>query len=156
MMEKTLSVSAIKDGTVIDHITPGFALTIVHLLQVIESQHQVTVGMNLSSRSMGLKDLIKIENRHLTEKETHEIAIFAPKATINFVKNYKIEKKIKASLPEIVEKILVCPNLRCITNAEPLNSCFFVEAFKNKINLRCKYCEKIFEREEIKTNYDHI
>lgn len=148
-MEKTLSVSAIKDGTVIDHIAPGFAMTIVHLLRVMESKHCVTIGMNLSS-SMGLKDLIKIEGRFLTEKETHEIALFAPKATINFVKNYKIEKKIKASLPEIIEKILVCPNHRCITNSETMSTWFFVEAFKNKINLRCKYCEKIFNREEIK------
>ena len=152
MMEKTLSVSAINDGTVIDHITPGGALTIVHLLKIIASQYQVTVGINLSSRSMGLKDLIKIENRKLTKKEVHEIAVFAPNATINFVKNYKIEKKIKASLPDIVEKILVCPNRYCITNSEALDSCFFVEEFKNKIKLRCKYCEKNFEREEIK-NY---
>src|SRR5689334_8780403 len=143
-MEKTLSVSAIKDGTVIDHIAAGFAMTIIHLLKVMESQHCVTIGMNLCSGSIGFKDLIIIEGRFLTEKETHEIALFAPKATINFVKNYKIEKKIKASLPEIIEKILVCPNHRCITNSETMGTWFFVEAFKDKINLRCKYCEKIF------------
>lgn len=152
-MEKTLSVSAIREGTVIDHITPGLSLTIVHLLKLIGSKYQVTVGMHLSSRTMGLKDLIKIENRHLTEKEVHEIAIFAPLATINFVKNYQIEKKTKASLPPIVEKILVCPNARCITNSEMLESFFFVEEFKNTIQLRCKYCEKNFEREAF-THYN--
>lgn len=106
--------------------------------------------MNLSSQ-IGLKDLIKIETRYLSEKEIQDIAVFAPQATISFIKNYKVEKKMSASLPLIVEKILVCPNNRCITNTENVSSNFFVEEFKNKIKLRCKYCERTFFREEIKS-----
>jgi len=148
--EKTLSVSAIKDGTVIDHIAAGSALTIVHLLKIIEQQNRVTLGLNLSSRSLGRKDLLKIENRFLTEKEAQNIAIFAPQATINIIRSYQIQKKIHAVLPAIVEQILVCPNSRCVSLYEPIDSVFFVEEFKKQVQLRCKFCERTFARNEIK------
>jgi aspartate carbamoyltransferase regulatory subunit len=148
--EKTLSVSAIKDGTVIDHVAAGSALTIVHLLKLIEQQNKVTLGLNLSSRSLGRKDLLKIENRFLTEKEAQNIAIFAPQATINIIRGYQIQKKINAELPPIVEHILICPNPRCISRCEPVDSMFFVEEFKKQVQLRCKFCEKTFARDEIK------
>lgn len=149
-MEKKLSVSAIKDGTVIDHVSSGSALTIIKLLKLLRDKKRVTVGLNLSSDSMGYKDIIKIENRVLTEKEAHDIAVFAPEATINIIRNYHVEKKIKASMPSRIEKILICPNTRCISRKEPVDSLFTVEEYKNKVHLRCKYCEKVFERDEIK------
>jgi aspartate carbamoyltransferase regulatory subunit len=149
-MKKTLSVPAINEGTVIDHIPAGSALIIIQLLNVQQYKNKTTIGLNLSSQSMGEKDIIKIENRYLTDKEAQEIAIFAPQATINIIKDYKIEKKIKTHLPEIVESILVCPNKCCVTHILPNHSAFLVEEFKNKIYLRCKYCEKVFERQEIK------
>ena len=150
IQEKTLSVPAIKEGTVIDHITAGSALTIIHLLKIPELKSQVTLGLYLSSRSMGLKDLIKIENRFFSEKEAQEIAIFAPKATLNIIREYEIQKKIHAKLPEVVKKVLLCPNTRCITRHEPIESFFFVDQFKNKVRLLCKFCEKNFFRDEMK------
>jgi aspartate carbamoyltransferase regulatory subunit len=152
-MQQTLSVPAIQNGTVIDHIAPGCALIIIHLLKISHSQQLVTIGLNLASGSLGLKDLIKIENRLLSDQEIHEIAVFAPNATINLVKDYKIEKKTKASLPHIIETLLVCPNTHCITNHDQVKSSFYVDSFKNKIQLRCKYCEKFYLRDEIK-NYN--
>ena len=149
-MAKTLSVAAIKDGTVIDHIPSGKALIIVQLLKLFPGKYRVSLGLNFNSSSMGFKDLIKIENRYLTEKETHDIAVFAPQATINIIKNYKLVQKISAKLPDIVERILVCPNPRCITNNEAANTLFSIEEHKHKVFLRCHFCEKIFEREEIK------
>jgi aspartate carbamoyltransferase regulatory subunit len=99
---------------------------------------------------MKFKDLIKIQSRYLTEKESHDIAVFAPQATINIIKNYKIHRKISARLPHIVERILVCPNFCCITNQELVDTRFLVEEHKQKVFLRCAFCEKIFAREEIK------
>jgi aspartate carbamoyltransferase regulatory subunit len=99
---------------------------------------------------MGTKDIIKIEDRHLSEKEAYDIAIFAPQASINIIRDYKIEKKIKAHLPSIVQRILLCPNKCCITHVEPIDTIFLVEEFKKKIYLCCKYCEKIFKRDDIK------
>jgi aspartate carbamoyltransferase regulatory subunit len=149
-MKKTLSVSGIKQGTVIDHIPQGQALKIIQLLELSKQEYLVCVGLNLPSTTMGLKDLIKIENRFLTEKESQDIAVFAPEATINIIRNYKVEKKIKAVLPQEVVSLLECLNPRCVTRHEPISSSFFVEEFKNLIYLRCKYCEKVFERDKVK------
>ncbi len=103
-MAKTLSVAAIKDGTVIDHIPAGFALIILQLLKLAITKHRISLGLNLSSSSMGLKDLIKIENRALTEKESRDIAVFAPKATINIIKNYQLANKMSAKLPSEIAR----------------------------------------------------
>jgi aspartate carbamoyltransferase regulatory subunit len=149
-MEKTLPVSAIKEGTVIDHIPQGSALIIIRLLKISDHENRTTVGLNLSSRSMGYKDLIKIQNRFLTEKEAQDIAVFAPHATISIIRDYQVEKKLKASLPKLVENLLICPNPFCICRSEPIASLFHVEEFKQKIFLRCDFCEKLFERSEIR------
>lgn len=150
MAAKTLSVAAIKDGTVIDHIPAGAAIVILQLLKLLPGRHRVSLGLNFNSASMGHKDLIKIENRFLTDKETHDIAVFAPNATINTVKNYNLVKKTQAELPREVERILVCPNPRCITHCEPVNTLFRVEEHKQMVILQCHFCEKCFKREEIK------
>lgn len=149
-MEKTLSVSAIKDGTVIDHITQGSALIILRMLKLPRDQNRVTVGLNLTSRSMGFKDIIKIENCFLTGKEAGDVAVFAPEATLSIIRDYKVQAKIKADLPAVLENILICANPCCITRKEPAVTRFSVEEFKQKIFLRCGFCEKLFERSEIK------
>jgi len=149
-MPKTLSVAAIKEGTVIDHIPAGSALTILQLLKLSEGKHRVSIGLNLTSSRMGLKDLIKVENRALTEKEAHDIAVFAPQATISIIKNYQVASKMSAKLPDAVSKILICPNSRCITNKEQIATLFQVEEHKQQVELHCHYCEKIFERGEMK------
>ncbi len=149
-MPKTLSVAAIKDGTVIDHIPCGVAIIILQLLKLMDKRHRVYMGLNLSSTSMGYKDLIKIEGRFLTEKEAQDIAVFAPQSSINIIKNYKLVSKIKAKLPLCVERILVCPNERCITSCEPISTLFYVEELKNQVHLKCHFCEKVFARHEIR------
>ncbi|MHA1596850.1 MAG: aspartate carbamoyltransferase regulatory subunit, partial [Candidatus Asgardarchaeia archaeon] len=55
--ESTLKVSKIKDGTVIDHITPGKALAVLKLLGIEGSEgNVVSVVMNVASKKMGKKD----------------------------------------------------------------------------------------------------
>ena len=149
MGEKTLSVTAINNGTVIDHIPAGQAITILRLLKLVDHKNQITIGLNLMG-SRGLKDLIKMENRYLSEREAHEIAIFAPDATINVIKDFKVIKKQSALLPETIVDIMRCPNPRCITQNEPLKTYFTLRKYNEVIKLRCKYCEKTFLREEVK------
>ena len=146
--EKTLLVSAIEEGTVIDHITQGKALKIISLLNILKSDKQVTIGLNLFSQKMQRKDLIKIENRFLTEEEVQKIALFAPLATINIIRRFAIEKKMNAYLPLFAIGILVCPNRLCISRMDVLSH-FTVEEHKSEISFHCKYCEKTFKREEI-------
>ncbi|MFH1946569.1 MAG: aspartate carbamoyltransferase regulatory subunit [Candidatus Magasanikbacteria bacterium] len=150
MTKKQLLVAAIKDGTVIDHIKAGHALKIIRLLNLADHNKLVTVGLNLPSKATKIKDLIKVEGRELTPEEINRIAIFAPQGTINIIKNYEVVKKFHAQIPDVVEYVIVCPNPKCITNHENMDSKFHALEEEKKITLKCHYCEKKFNEEEIK------
>ena len=78
----------------------------------------VTVAMNVSSSQIGRKDILKIENRELDHEELNQIALIAPKATINIIRDFKPIKKDKILLPENITGIIKCTNPKCITNFE--------------------------------------
>ncbi|PIS02196.1 MAG: aspartate carbamoyltransferase regulatory subunit [Chlamydiae bacterium CG10_big_fil_rev_8_21_14_0_10_42_34] len=149
MIEKTLCVSAICHGTVIDHIKAGEALKIIRVLQLNADGNTVTVGLNLKSQSLGIKDLIKVENVFLSKSQADHIAIFSPTATINVIQNYKLTKKFGVEMPEIVDGILACPNPRCIANLEQIPTSFSIDGIDEDLYLCCKYCEKMFTRDQI-------
>jgi len=149
-MNKTLSVSAIQNGTVIDHIPSGQALRIINLLRLLDKKCRVTVGINLSSQRLKEgKDLIKIENYTLSSAEANKITVFAPEATINVIKNFEVTEKIITQLPESIEGAFSCPNIACITRMEPVESFFKLEEQGNGVKLVCHYCEKIFDRNQV-------
>jgi aspartate carbamoyltransferase regulatory subunit len=143
-MEKQLSVAAIEQGTVIDHIPAGQGMRIVRLLKLADHKKKVTLGLNLPSKSLGYKDTIKVEGREVSEEEANQIALFAPKATLNIIRNYRIEKKFSVTLPDMICKILACPNQKCITNHESVLTRFSVSHYGQKVMLQCNYCEKGF------------
>ena len=59
-----LKIKAIENGTVIDHITANKALHILKILGLPdEDTHNLTVAMNVSSKEIGRKDILKIENK---------------------------------------------------------------------------------------------
>ena len=149
-MSKTLSVSAIKNGTVIDHIAPPQALRLIRLLRLLDSKNKVTVGLNLPSKHIGRKDLIKIENRVLTNIEANEIVVFAPQATINIIEDFEVIKKMTTHLPESMASVFICPNPTCITHCEPIESFFYIDEQGRQIKLTCRYCEKVFDRDLVK------
>jgi aspartate carbamoyltransferase regulatory subunit len=135
---------------VIDHITSDQTLRIMHMLRLLNKKHMVTVGFNLPSKRMKFKDLIKIENHVLTDREADEIKVFAPEATINIIKEFEVVKKIITSLPPFISGMFVCPNPNCITNKEQIDSSFDIEEQGRQVNLVCKYCECEFERNQVK------
>jgi aspartate carbamoyltransferase regulatory subunit len=139
---KELKVTPIKDGTVIDHITPGRALKVLRILKIPESTSSVvSVAMNVSGK-MGKKDIVKVENRELDPKELDKIALIAPKATINIIREYEVTKKHKVVLPDEVIGIAKCSNPTCISNArEPVESRFHVIS-KDPPRIKCYYCER--------------
>lgn len=147
MGNKNLQVEAIQNGTVIDHIPAGQGIKILKHLHLLESQVRVTVGFNLPSKAMGLKDIIKVESRLFSKGEANELAIFAPHATINIIKDYKVEKKAEMALPPSIKGFFSCPNSNCITHDEPIASHFLLSERQDMAVLRCKYCEKAFTRE---------
>lgn len=146
-MENSLSVAAIEQGTVIDHIPAGSGMKIVKLLHLAEHKKKVTLGLNLPSQTMEYKDIIKVEDREVSEKEASQIAVFAPQATINIIRHFKVFKKFKVSMPHTIEKILSCPNERCITHYEPVDTKFRVVCLGEQIELECYFCEKSFSHD---------
>lgn len=149
-MNEILPVSAIKNGTVIDHIAPGQALRIIHLLSLETSTNKVTIGLHLPSNRMGSKDLIKIENRILTDIEANEIVVFSPLATINVIQNFTVTEKVQTRLPDSMRKVFLCPNPVCITHSEPVASYFYIMEERKQIKLTCHYCEKVYDRDHMK------
>jgi aspartate carbamoyltransferase regulatory subunit len=139
---KTLKITPIKDGTVIDHITPGRALKVLRVLNLPESTSSVvSILMNVMGKK-GKKDIVKIENRELDPKELDKIALIAPKATINIIRDYEVVKKHTVEIPDEVVGITRCSNPTCISNAhEPVESRFHVIS-KDPPRIRCYYCER--------------
>ncbi len=148
--KQTRSVAAIKNGTVLDHIPAGTSLRILSLLNLEIHPKVVTVGLNLPSKRMSRKDLIKFEDRQITHEEQNRIAILAPLATVVLIRNYKVIEKIKLTVPDSISALLVCPNAICITNAERMDSLFSVSQGGHIIHLTCVYCERTFQHQDIK------
>lgn len=149
-MTKTLSVSAIHNGTVIDHIKPGNALRIIHLLGLMNSSYQITLGLNLPSKRIGKKDLIKIESLALLPEQANDIMVFAPDATINIVKDFEVKEKVKTQLPKTITEVFVCPNHQCISQEKNIKSVFNIEEQRKQVILTCHYCERIYNRDHVK------
>ncbi|MFC1687196.1 aspartate carbamoyltransferase regulatory subunit [Patescibacteria group bacterium] len=134
-------VYAIKDGTVIDHIPAGKGVEIVELLNLRKWDKVVTVGLGFRSKHLGKKDLVKIENKEFTPEEVNKIAIIAPTATLNIIRNFEIKKKFKVEVPDVIEGIVKCPNPACITNHDHVKTKFFHEKDEKHLSIRCYYCE---------------
>lgn len=150
---KELKVKPIKNGTVIDHITANKSLNVLKILGLPSDQSKVTIAMNVQSAHMHYKDIVKIENRELASSEVDQIALIAPKATINIIRDYEIVEKGKVQLLNEINNLLKCPNPNCITNTiEPVNGKFYVIA-KEPVILRCHYCERLMEEGEIETQF---
>lgn len=114
-----LLVRRIKDGTVVDHIENGKALIVLRVLDITGREgNVVTVALNVPSSKHMKKDIIKVENKFLEQVETDKLALIAPHATINIIRDYKLVEKRKINLPDSIIGIFDCPNLNCITNSE--------------------------------------
>ena len=144
---KELKVTPIKNGTVIDHIPPGLALKVLHVLKIAEeTSSAVSVAMNVKSK-MGKKDIVKIENKELDKREVNKISLIAPKATINIIRDYEVIKKHRVQLPDEIVGIVKCSNPTCISNSrEPVESRFILVS-KDPPHIKCYYCER--ETEDI-------
>jgi aspartate carbamoyltransferase regulatory subunit len=150
MAEKTLRVSKIKNGTVIDHIMSGHALDVVKILGITgRTGGVVTVAMNIPSKKLGAKDMVKVEGRELKAEEVDKIALLAPHATINIVRNYKAVEKQRVKLPSVIRGIVKCANPACVSNSdEPIQPTFYVER-QEPLRLKCHYCGYIMEKQDV-------
>ncbi|MDM7934571.1 MAG: aspartate carbamoyltransferase regulatory subunit [Methanothrix sp.] len=140
---RELRVKPILNGTVIDHITRGQALNVLKILGISgTTDATVSVVMNVESRRLGKKDIVKVEDRELKEEEVDRIALIAPAATINIIRDYKVVEKRSVDLPDEIVGVVRCQNPSCISNtSEPIRSRMLVKA-KDPVQLRCIYCEQ--------------
>jgi aspartate carbamoyltransferase regulatory subunit len=149
-MAEELKVSKIKNGTVIDHIRAGMAPMVLKILGIERGFPEVVVmAMNVRSRKIGFKDIVKLENQFIAEELVKKIAVVAPQARVNTIKDYHVAQKRQVELPADLVGIVRCPNRNCITNSpEGIATRFTVES-REPVCLRCHFCEELLTSETL-------
>jgi len=147
-----LQITALENGVVIDHIPSERTFAVVKLLKLKNYEDVVTVAVNLESKLLHKKGLIKIANKTLSPEETAMVSLLAPHATINIIKDSKVVKKIALELPDEIEDLIHCENLKCISNAEAVPSRFMKVRSHGEDCYKCFYCERVTKACDIKLN----
>ena len=146
-----LLVSRIRRGTVIDHIPAGRALSVLRILGLTGREgYRIAVVMNVDSRRLGRKDIVKIEDVFVDQETARRIALIAPQATLNVIEDYDVVEKRKLQPPDEIIGILRCTNPTCITRKprEPVKS-KFKRLPGGRLRYQCVYCGTILEEDDI-------
>jgi aspartate carbamoyltransferase regulatory subunit len=149
--KETMRVQKINDGTVIDHITAGKSLSVLRLLGNPQNR-AVTVAlvMNVSSRKMGRKDIVKVEGVELTDEQVQRLALIAPRASVVIIRSSRVAEKKRAVPPKVVTGILNCTSTTCISVKEKdsVQSIFSLTG-SSPLSYKCKFCGRILSEQEI-------
>ena len=148
MNDKKLQVSAIKDGTVIDHIPANNLFKVINILNLDKVETQMTFGSNFESKKLGLKAIIKLSDVFFENDDINKIALVAPEAKLNIIKDYNVVEKKIVEVPDSINGIAKCMNPKCITNHEGIVTRFTVVS-KKDVAIKCHYCEKITDAEHM-------
>ena len=143
MTHKELVVRALENGTVLDHIPAQYVYKALEILGLNDIENQITIGINLASKVYGKKGIIKIADKFFEDEELNKLALIAPYATINIIRDFKVVEKKKLEIPEEVVGIAKCKNPKCVTNHQPIQTRFATIQNGDEISLKCHYCEKI-------------
>lgn len=143
MTRKELVVSALENGTVLDHIPAENVYKALDILNLKGIESQITIGINLNSKIYGKKGIIKIADKFFEDDELNRLALIAPNATVNVIRDFKVVEKKKVEMPEEVIGIATCRNPKCVTNHQPIKTRFKTVSDGNEISLLCHFCEKI-------------
>ena len=145
MINKEVKITAIKQGTVIDHIPPQSVFQVVRILGLENGGDQILFGTNLESKKYGRKGIVKLANRFFESEEINKIALAAPTATLIVMRNYQVIEKKRVHIPDQIVKYVRCVNPNCVTNHENIPTKFKV-IDKEDIKLQCLYCEKVTDK----------
>lgn len=143
-----LKVSAIRNGTVIDHIPAQNLFKVISILGLDKIDNQITFGTNLESEKLGIKAIIKVTDKFFENDEINKIALIAPHAKLNIIHDFKVTEKKVVEIPLTISGIVKCFNPKCITNNEVMTTRFSVVS-QSPIALKCHYCEKITDQEHL-------
>lgn len=153
MERSELLVRRIMEGTVIDHIDTGRGLRVLEALGIDGSDGSlVTIALNVPSGKFGKKDIVKVENRFLEEDDTNKLAVIAPNATINKIRNFKLAEKRRVSLPNEIDRMFRCPNPDCITNSTEKMESVMDVVDKSGGVLQCRYCGRLLDVDRLRYN----
>lgn len=145
---KFFRVSAIKDGTVIDHIPSSAVFKVISILNLDKiSDKMITIGANFESKKLSSKGIIKVSDIYFDRQEIDKISLIAPQAKISIIKEYEVIKKVVVEVPDEISGIVKCMNPNCITNHENISSRFTVLS-KEDVILKCHYCEKTTQQRD--------
>jgi aspartate carbamoyltransferase regulatory subunit len=137
-----LNITSISKGIVIDHIKPGVGLKIFEYLDLGSAEFTVALIINATSKKLGRKDIIKIENE--IDIDLTALGFLDPNITVNIIEGEVIVRKINITLPDRVENIIKCKNPRCITAEERDLVPKFLLIDKEKGLYKCEYCDQIY------------
>jgi len=144
-------VTAICNGTAIDHIPSGHALQVLKMLRLdVGRSNPISMVMNVPSGKMGRKDVLKIEDRELNQEELDRLALIAPKASVAIIRNYHVAEKRTIELGTELINIVRCSFSNCITKnpREPLPHKLKIISAE-PLQIRCFYCGKNQNIDEI-------
>jgi aspartate carbamoyltransferase regulatory subunit len=147
-------VTAINNGTVIDHIPAGCAITVLKMLGVDGGRATpVTLAMNVPSAKMGLKDIVKIEDREISQSDLDKLALVAPEASVSIIRAYSVAEKLQVNLGEAVVNVAACTFTNCASHGprEPLPHRLIVHG-REPLQLRCHYCGREQDMDAIVDN----
>jgi len=141
MKRQELQVAALENGTVIDHIPSSKIFEVINLLHLEKVSTSVTIGINLKSKKMGHKSILKIADRFFTDEELNQLSVVTPNVSLAIIRDYEVVEKKEVKMPDELIGIIKCDNHKCITNNEPMKTHFHV-LDKEKGILQCRYCNR--------------
>lgn len=142
-----LTINSIKKGVVIDHIKAGQGINIFNHLGLDKADFTVALIINATSRKLGRKDIIKIENE--INLDLAVLGLLDPNVTVNIIDDEKINQKIKLKLPERVEDVLKCKNPRCVTSIERNITHVFLILDEEQGLYKCQYCDEVYSVDDM-------
>jgi aspartate carbamoyltransferase regulatory subunit len=142
---KELKVSALANGTVIDHIPANRVFQVIKILGLDKCEEQILFGTNLDSKKYGKKGIVKVSNLYFQSDDVNKIALVAPTATLIEIRDYQVVDKSHVEIPDQISHFTKCVNPKCVTNHEAITTRFNV-VDKEDIKLQCHYCEKVTDR----------
>ena len=86
-----------------------------------------------------------IEDREFTMDEMRAIAAVSPGCRVNTIRDAKVHKKVRLSLPARIEGLpgMRCPNHGCITRVEHLEAVPPLMMRTEQGLIRCHYCDQM-------------
>ena len=143
MTRKELVVSALENGTVLDHIPAENVYKALDILNLKGIESQITIGINLASKLYGRKGIIKITDKFFEDEDLNKLALIAPHATVNVIRDFKVVEKKTLQMPKEIIGIAKCMNPKCVTNHQPIKTRVTTLEKGGEIHLLCHFCEKI-------------